>query len=262
MKRQDQPQRNAKSAKSIFRSSSLSSLCSFAAIICLPVSLWAQTKTDISHSVRLMERKVDTGVPGQPEIQLILRLPDGHTPDGPTAKGVLAFCTWQGETDSLRKRLASNEDELVKYAKKHQLALLTWNTATLWQTGKSYDQIKRSQLQGQDQDFDKVARAWKTGVGKLCKEFNLPQDGYLLYGISRGELGVSVHKRIHFVSFFTLGRSRQKGQKGQSYNIHIGTLCPAVRGRGVSHFILIIPDVLVADPSARTLPTEWIDSTT
>ena len=186
MKRQDQPQRNAKSAKSIFRSSSLSSLCSFAAIICLPVSLWAQTKMDISYSVRLMERKVDTGVPGQPEIQLILRLPDGHTPDGPTAKGVLAFCTWQGETDSLRKRLASNEDELVKYAKKHQLALLTWNTATLWQTGKSYDQIKRRQLQGQDQDFDKVARAWKTGVGKLCKEFNLPQDGYLLYGISRG----------------------------------------------------------------------------
>lgn len=150
------------------------------------VGAQAQTKTDISHSVKLLERTVRTDVLEQPEINLVLKLPAGHTPETPTAKGVLAFCTWQGEADSLRSRLANDSDELVAYAKKHGLALLTWNTATLWKTGKSYNQLNAHERQGRRDEFDKVARAWENGVGKLCKEQNLPKDGFLLYGISRG----------------------------------------------------------------------------
>lgn len=146
----------------------------------------AQTKKDISFGVPLYERVEKTGVDAQPELHLILRLPKGHSAETPTAKGVLAFCTWQGETDSLRSRLASDKDGLVAYAEKHQLALLTWNTATLWTTGKSYDQVNRRTLQGQDDDFDAMARIWKVGVGKVCREFALPEDGFLLYGFSRG----------------------------------------------------------------------------
>lgn len=136
--------------------------------------------------INLIERKVETGVPEQPELLLMARLPEGHTPEKPVAKGVLAFCTWQGEADSLRKKLADDSDALVKYAKKHDLALITWNTATLWRTGKSYNQVAKADFREQRDEFDKVARAWETGVGKLCREQNLPQDGILLYGISRG----------------------------------------------------------------------------
>ena len=156
------------------------------ALLWCPLMASAQTKTDISHTVKLLERAVKTGVVDQPEILLVLRLPEGHTPEEPTAKGVLAVCTWQFEADSLRSRLASENDALVQYAKKHKLALLTWNTATLWRTGKSHDQISRQERLSQRDDFDKVARAWKIGVGKLCKEQGLPEDGFLLYGISRG----------------------------------------------------------------------------
>ena len=200
------PQRNAKTAKRIQSAFFLCSLRSFAAnrlrflfwrilrgsrlsclfLLFLPFGGLAQSKTDISHGVKLIERVVETGVADQPELQLILRLPPGHTPEAPTAKGVLAFCTWQGEADSLRSRLANDSDGLVRYARKHGLALLTWNTATLWKTGKSYNQIGRREQQGLRDDFDKVARAWKSGVGKLCREQGLPQDGFLLYGISRG----------------------------------------------------------------------------
>ncbi len=158
----------------------------FVLLLSAPFGGFAQSKTDISFGVRLIERKVETGVPEQPEIRFYLRLPEGHAPEKPMAKGVLAFCTWEGEADSLRSRLASDTDELVRYARKRGLALLTWNTATLWKTGKSHSQIGRREFQGQRDDFDKVARAWESGVGKLCKEQNLPQDGYLLYGISRG----------------------------------------------------------------------------
>jgi len=152
----------------------------------LLVSAQAQIKKDISFGVPLYERIEKTGVEAQPELHLILRLPKGHSVETPTAKGVLAFCTWQGEADSLRSRLASDEDGLVAYAEKHQLALLTWNTATLWTTGKSYDQVNRRTLQGQDNAFDKMARVWRVGVGKICREFALPEDGFLLYGFSRG----------------------------------------------------------------------------
>ena len=187
MKRKLWPRKNATSTKEFRQFFSLRSLCSFAAsLLCFPGGLWAQTKTDIFHTVKLLERTVKTGVPGQPEILLMLRLPEGHTAEKPTAKGVLAFCTWQGEPDSLRGRLASETDDLVQYAKKNGLALLTWNTATLWQTGKSHDQIKRREYQAQRDDFDTVARVWNSGVSKLCKEQALPEDGFLLYGISRG----------------------------------------------------------------------------
>lgn len=145
-----------------------------------------QSTTDISHGVRLIERTVATGVPEQPAIHLVLRLPKGHTPEAPVAKGVLAVCTWEQKTDSLRSRLANDSDELVRFARSRGLALLAWNTAILWKTGKSYNQVGRRTQQGLRDDFDKVARAWESGVRKLCREQNLPEEGFLLYGISGG----------------------------------------------------------------------------
>lgn len=136
--------------------------------------------------VRLTERVVETGEESQPEIRLLLRLPEGHVPESPRAKGVLAFCTWEQEDASLRKRLMNDGDALVTYARENQLAILTWNTATLWKAGKSFNQISQTERRAQDQTFDAVARAWERGVRQLCKEQNLPQTGFLLYGISRG----------------------------------------------------------------------------
>jgi len=161
-------------------------LCgAFAGLAGIASSL-AASKTDVSFGVRLIERTVETDVSSQPKIQFFVRLPDGHTLEKPTAKGVLAFCTWQKDPDILRGKLASDNDPLVRYAKKHGLALITWNTAQLWQTGKSYDQISRRELQQQDYDFDFVARAWTRGVNQLCRELKLPTEGWLLYGFSGG----------------------------------------------------------------------------
>ena len=153
----------------------------------LAFSFSCQAQTPIqTKPARLFERVVQTGEESQPEITLLLRLPEGHTPETPTAKGVLAFCTWEKEESSLRRRLLNDTDSLVLYAKRNNLAILTWNTATLWKTGKSFNQISRAQLRAQDQTFDTVARAWERGVKQLCKEQGLPQSGFLLYGISRG----------------------------------------------------------------------------
>lgn len=136
--------------------------------------------------VKLFERAVQTWEESQPEIKLLLRVPEGHTPETPTAKGVLAFCTWEMEDASLRKRLLNDNDPLVRYAKRNGLAILTWNTATLWKTGKSFNQLSRVERLAQERTFSAVTRAWERGVNQLCKDRNLPQTGFLLYGISRG----------------------------------------------------------------------------
>lgn len=153
-------------------------------LICLLLS--AALGTGKEAAVPLIDLTVKTGETTQEELKLILRLPAGHSPETPTAKGVLAFCTWENEEASLRKRLQNEDDPLVKYAVKNKLAILTWNTATLWKTGKSFDQISRLERRKQAQVFDAVARAWERGVKQLCAEHGLPHTGILLYGISRG----------------------------------------------------------------------------
>ena len=136
----------------------------------------------------LYERVVQTGEESQPEIKLLLRVPEGHTPENPTAEGVLAFCTGQKEDASLRNRLLNDNDPLVLYAKRHKFALLTWNTATLWKTGKSFDQISRSERMAQERTFSAVTRAWERGVDQLCKDRNLPQTGSSLRHFARSPL--------------------------------------------------------------------------
>jgi len=79
--------------------------------------------------VKLIGKIVMTGQESQPEIHFFLRLPEGHTPAHPTAKGVLAFCTWQHRDESLRAAITNERSALVQYAKKNNLALLTWNTS-------------------------------------------------------------------------------------------------------------------------------------
>lgn len=156
------------------------------AFVCLLLCVFACQAQTIKQASGLFERAVKTGEESQPEITLLLRVPEGHTPETPTAKGVLAFCTWETEDASLRKRLLNDSDPLVLYAKKNGLAILTWNTATLWKTGKSFNQISRQERQAQDRAFAAVTRAWERGVNQLCRDRNLPQKGFLLYGISRG----------------------------------------------------------------------------
>jgi len=136
--------------------------------------------------VPLIDLRVKTYQAAQPEIHFFLRLPEGHAPEKPTAKGVLAFCTWERADKSLAASLRNENSPIVKYAKRHGLALLTWNTAILWKTGLSYNQLNVPELRKEDLIFDEVARAWAGGVKRICRDEHLPESGILLYGISAG----------------------------------------------------------------------------
>ena len=136
--------------------------------------------------LKLIENVVKTGQHAQPEIHFFLRLPEGHTPEHPTTKGVLAFCTWQGEDKSLRDALSNEKSPLVQYAKKNNLALLTWNTAILWKSRKSFNQLTPRVKNELDVVFDQVAGSWESGARRLCKDQSLPVGGWYLDGFSAG----------------------------------------------------------------------------
>ena len=136
--------------------------------------------------LKLIEKVVKTGQQGQPEIHFFLRLPEGHTPEHPTTKGVLAFCTWQREDESLRAALSNEKSPLVQYAKKNNLALLTWNTAILWKSRKSFNQLTPRVKNELDMVFDQVASSWESGARRLCKDQSLPVGGWYLDGFSAG----------------------------------------------------------------------------
>jgi len=135
---------------------------------------------------KLIEKVVKTGQQAQPEIHFFLRLPEGHTPEHPTVKGVLAFCTWQRQDEILRDTLRNEQSPLVQYAKKNNLALLTWNTAILWKSRKSFNQLNPREENQLDRVFDQVARCWESGAEQLCKDQVLPIGGWYLDGFSAG----------------------------------------------------------------------------
>jgi hypothetical protein len=144
------------------------------------------TKSETVGKIQIFKRTIATGVSGQPDLSILLRLPKGHTAESPTAKGVLAFCTWQNEESTLKNHLIDSSNNLGKFADENGLALMTWNTETLWKSGHSHEDLDRFEKQALRRDFDSLARAWNRGVSALCKEFALPETGMLLYGISRG----------------------------------------------------------------------------
>ena len=133
----------------------------------------------------IIQRSVHTNIKAEPEIHLYFRLPLGVQEGRPVA-GVLAFCTWEQEPRTLIGHLKNRRDALVKFADAHDLAMITWNTATVWNKQKSFDEMSWVENARIDRDFDVLASAWDRGIRTLCRENNLPDNDFLLYGISRG----------------------------------------------------------------------------
>jgi hypothetical protein len=144
------------------------------------------TPIPIPTPVKLIEKVVKTGQPDQPEIHFFLRLPEGHTLEHPTAKGVLGFCTWQRQPANLRVSLLNEKSPHVEYAKRHNLAILTWNTAILWKSRENRHAMTLHEETLLEDQFGNVARAWESGAMQLAKEQGLPQGGWFLDGLSAG----------------------------------------------------------------------------
>jgi hypothetical protein len=146
----------------------------------------------------LVTKKMATKVKAQPEIEMFLRLPPQHSKEHPI-KGTLAFCTWEGDANVIRKELLYRTDmkmvaagpagvvaRLIRYAEEHDMAVLTWTTKQVWSLQGSTDELNRKAEREFDQNFDRLANAWENGLKSLARDNNIPDSDLLLYGISRG----------------------------------------------------------------------------
>jgi hypothetical protein len=135
------------------------------------------------HERSIIRRTVKTNVVRQPELTLLLRpFQKWKTPP----RAVVAFCTWDEKPQSVQNRLLNENFPPVKFAINHKLPILSWTTATLWRTGVSFNQLSRTEHLQFDRDFDRITAAWENGANSLCREFGVPSNKMLLYGLSRG----------------------------------------------------------------------------
>jgi hypothetical protein len=73
---------------------------------------------------------------------------------------------------------------LYRFADEHKLMILCWGSHRLWDPAKNWDDLSADAAYSSEQTFDHVAGAWERGVLSLGKDYGLPQNNYLLWGIS------------------------------------------------------------------------------
>ena len=136
----------------------------------------------------LIEHVVETYNPEQPQITIFLRPPLGMT-DASEAKGVLCLSLLAGSLDEVRRQLQGFEPGkdvggILKFAEDHKLIIICWGSHGLWNAHKSWDDLSPDVTWKTDKAFDQVADAWEKGVQYYAKQYGIPANGYLLWGIS------------------------------------------------------------------------------
>ena len=139
----------------------------------------------------------------EPQITFFVRLPPGIT-DGSQVQGVMALCILAHDTNEILAELIGGKikngtaaDPLIDFADKHNLAVLAWGSLRMWDPTQNYESLDADAKKAYDENFDEVAQSWKDGVQKLCKQFNLPDHDFLMWGSSgAGQFALRLGVRI------------------------------------------------------------------
>jgi len=134
--------------------------------------------SDITFFVRLLKQPV---LQPQAHVRSVGR-------EGPAVRGVLALCTHRTEAEDVKINVTDDGrfQWFVKFADKHNLALVTWTNFKGYRIGTSGDEMDEDVYKKYDKDFDERAREWRTGFRRLCRKYDLPERNVMMYGISGG----------------------------------------------------------------------------
>jgi hypothetical protein len=157
---------------------------------------WKGIQSTSSQRPTIIEKIIDPDTLGTVPLHFYLRLPPGAT-DGAGVAGVLAYCTWVQNPDIIKQQLLMDTDrpesemrgigvEMLCYAARHNLAVLTWSTPGNWKPGMSFDELSKDDQKQIDKMFDVYGRVWNEGVDQMVDQYKIPPNDFLLYGISRG----------------------------------------------------------------------------
>jgi len=137
--------------------------------------------TALHSPERIFTQTVPTGVAGFPEMVLTLRLPQGQ--DRPR---ILAYSSFRADMADVVSVARDDTFFWNKYADARGLAVVSWNSRTLWEGLKNFDQVGPAALLQQQRVFTAVVKAWEIGISKLIQTYNLEDSRILIYGCSQG----------------------------------------------------------------------------
>ncbi len=125
-------------------------------------------------------------IPGLPVMTFFVRYPKGMTSKD-KVNGVFANVTHLTQKATLEKwiKRPSSSDLNFQFADKYKLAVVTWTTATMYSISDSFV-VDADEERNPDNSMEQCFRTWKIGMDRLCRTYGLPENGYLIYGYSRG----------------------------------------------------------------------------
>lgn len=127
------------------------------------------------------------------DLTFFVKLPP-EAKTGADVSGVFAFCTWQSDPETIRDVLLERGKDgttarISNFAFKRNMAVVSWTTFSAkgaFDKSRSFDEMKNKEIRQFDREFTRIANKWRTGVDGLIRDYRLPKDNWLLYGISRG----------------------------------------------------------------------------
>lgn len=105
-----------------------------------------------------------------------------------SVRGVLAVCSHSADPEIVARNVDPSGPfgHMVRFADKHNLALVTWTNFRGYVTGTSGDEMDKSTYKDYDRNFDQRVREWETGYRRLANRYGLPRENIMIYGISGG----------------------------------------------------------------------------
>ena len=138
------------------------------------------------HKIISLDERNDA--PGLPVITFYVRYPKGLSPKD-KVEGVFEYVTYLTAKKNLEAwvKRPSSDDANFQFADQHKLVIVTWTTATMYSIANSFtDTDDPNEDRDPGNSMEECFRTWKIGMDQLCQTYNLPEDGYLIYGYSRG----------------------------------------------------------------------------
>ena len=130
----------------------------------------------------VVEHVEKTKVKGYEQLTMFLRMPDRAKVDGVLCLSLLARSPVEVRED-IRGESGRN-GQFLRFADKHNLAVVAWGSHRLWDPTRNWDELTRAEAKKADADFDLVAKAWDAGITHFIKKYGLPPSGYLMNGSS------------------------------------------------------------------------------
>ena len=139
-----------------------------------------------SDGHKIISLDVPNDVASLPVMTFYVRYPKGLSPKD-KVDGVFAYVTYLTEKKNLEAwvKRSSKEDENFLFADQHKLAVVTWTTATEYSIAESFNDDTSDERDPYN-SMEACFRTWKIGMDRLCRDYGLPESGYLMYGYSRG----------------------------------------------------------------------------